>query len=100
MIRLWRNAWTELIPFLDYDIEMRKVFCSTNAIESLNARYRRAVGQKVISRPSRPPQVPAPCDPQPGPGPGLPRPMDDALETRDQRLRHHFGDRWPDAETY
>jgi putative transposase len=43
MIRLWRNAWTEFIPFLDYDIEIRKVICSTNAIESLNARYRRAV---------------------------------------------------------
>src|SRR5215212_7702373 len=43
MIRLWRNAWTEFIPFLDYDLEIRKVICSTNAIESLNARYRRAV---------------------------------------------------------
>jgi putative transposase len=43
MIRLWRNAWTEFIPFLDYDIEIRRVICSTNAIESLNARYRRAV---------------------------------------------------------
>jgi putative transposase len=43
MIRLWRNAWTEFIPFLDYDIEIRTVICSTNAIESLNARYRRAV---------------------------------------------------------
>ena len=43
MIRLWRNAWNEFIPFLDYDTEIRKVICSTNAIESLNARYRRAV---------------------------------------------------------
>jgi putative transposase len=43
MIRLWRNAWSEFIPFLDYDIEIRRVICSTNAIESLNARYRRAV---------------------------------------------------------
>ncbi len=43
IIRLWRNAWTEFIPFLDYDLEIRKVICSTNAIESLNARYRRAV---------------------------------------------------------
>jgi transposase-like protein len=43
MIRLWRNAWTEFIPFLDYDIEIRRMICSTNAIESLNARYRRAV---------------------------------------------------------
>jgi hypothetical protein len=28
---------------LDYDVEIRRVSCSTNAIESLNARYRRAV---------------------------------------------------------
>jgi transposase-like protein len=43
IIRLWRKAWGEFIPFLDYDVEIRKVLCSTNAIESLNARYRRAV---------------------------------------------------------
>jgi transposase-like protein len=41
--RLWRNAWSEFVPFLDYDVEIRKIICSTNAIESLNARYRRAV---------------------------------------------------------
>ena len=41
--KLWENAWSEFIPFLDYDIEIRRVICSTNAIESLNARYRRAV---------------------------------------------------------
>jgi transposase-like protein len=43
MIRLWRNAWEEFIPFLAYDVEIRHMICSTNAIESLNARYRRAV---------------------------------------------------------
>jgi transposase-like protein len=43
IIRLWNNAWEEFIPFLDYDVEIRQVLCSTNAIESLNARYRRAV---------------------------------------------------------
>jgi transposase-like protein len=37
-IRLWRNACEEFIPFLDYDPEIRQVLCSTNAIESLNAR--------------------------------------------------------------
>jgi putative transposase len=26
-----------------YDVEIRKIICTTNAIESLNARYRRAV---------------------------------------------------------
>lgn len=43
MIRLWGNVWTEFVPFLDHDIEIRKVLCSTNAIESLNACFRRAV---------------------------------------------------------
>jgi transposase-like protein len=43
VIRLWDNAWNEFIPFLDYDVEIRRVICSTNAIESLNARYRRAI---------------------------------------------------------
>ena len=43
IIRLWENAWEEFIPFLDYDVEIRTVICSTNAIESLNARYRRAI---------------------------------------------------------
>ena len=43
VIRLWENAWEQFIPFLDYDPEIRTVICSTNAIESLNARYRRAV---------------------------------------------------------
>jgi putative transposase len=38
IIRLWDNAWEQFIPFLDYDLEIRKVLCSTNAIviSSLN----------------------------------------------------------------
>jgi len=43
VVRLWDNAWAEFIPFLDYDVEIRRVLCSTNAIESLNARYRRTI---------------------------------------------------------
>jgi transposase-like protein len=43
VIKLWQNAWTEFVPFLDYNVEIRKIICTTNAIESLNARYRRAV---------------------------------------------------------
>ena len=43
IVRLWDQAWTEFVPFLDYDVEIRQVLCSTNAIESLNARYRRAI---------------------------------------------------------
>ena len=39
---LWRSAWAEFVPFLDYSPEIRRVIYSTNAIESLNARMRKA----------------------------------------------------------
>ena len=38
-----KNAREEFKPFLSYDVEIRTVICSTNAIESLNSRSRRAV---------------------------------------------------------
>ena len=43
VVRLWESDWEEFIPFLDYDVEIRRVICPANAIESLNARYRRAI---------------------------------------------------------
>ncbi|WP_147281206.1 transposase, partial [Gaiella occulta] len=43
IIRLWQNAWAEFAPFLSYSPEIRKVIYSTNAIESMHARFRRAV---------------------------------------------------------
>jgi putative transposase len=44
--RLWENAWAEFVPFLAFDREIRTVICTTNAIESLNSRYRRAVNAR------------------------------------------------------
>lgn len=46
MIRLWENAWSEMTPFLQFDAEIRKIVCTTNAIESINARLRRAVNAR------------------------------------------------------
>jgi putative transposase len=43
IVRLWENAWAEFVPFLNFDPEIRRIICSTNAIESVNARIRRAV---------------------------------------------------------
>jgi transposase-like protein len=43
IIRLWENAWAEFVPFLGFDTEIRTLICTTNAIESLNARFRRSV---------------------------------------------------------
>ena len=39
----WRRAWSEVIPFLDYPPEVRRVIYTTNAIEALNSKIRRAV---------------------------------------------------------
>ena len=43
MIRSWQNSWDEFVPFLEFPAELRRVVYTTNAIESLNARFRRAV---------------------------------------------------------
>jgi putative transposase len=43
IVRLWESSWAEFVPFLEYDVEIRRVICTTNAIESITARYRRAV---------------------------------------------------------
>ena len=43
MIGSWRQAWDEFVPFLEFPPELRRVVYTTNAVESLNARFRRAV---------------------------------------------------------
>jgi len=55
VIKLWSDAWAEFVPFLAFDVEIRKVICSTNAIESVNARIRRAVRARATSRTRKPP---------------------------------------------
>jgi putative transposase len=46
IIKLWENAWSEFVPFLRFDKDIRTVVCTTNAIESINARIRRAVNAR------------------------------------------------------
>jgi putative transposase len=43
IIKLWESAWPEFTPFLAFDREIRTMITTTNAIESLNARFRRSV---------------------------------------------------------
>ena len=40
---LWRGAWEDFVPFLDWEAAIRTPIYTTNAIESVNARLRRAV---------------------------------------------------------
>ncbi|WP_100482499.1 IS256 family transposase [Mycobacteroides abscessus] len=46
IIKLWENAWAEFVPFLAFDTEIRSVICTTNSVESLNSRIRRAVNAR------------------------------------------------------
>ena len=43
MIDTWERAWGEFVPFLEFPTELRTIVYTTNAIESLNARFRKAV---------------------------------------------------------
>jgi putative transposase len=43
MIAAWESRWAEFVPFLAFPIELRTIVYTTNAIESLNARFRKAV---------------------------------------------------------
>ena len=43
IVKLWENSWAEFVPFLAFHPEIRTVIYTTNAIESLNARFRRSV---------------------------------------------------------
>ena len=80
-------------PFLDYDVQIRTVICSTNAIESLNARYRRAAKARghfpteqaalKMSLPGHPSHWTPPPRSRTGT-------MDSALEASPQRVRHHL----------
>jgi len=43
IVKLWEAAWAEFVPFLAFDAEILTVIYTTNAIESVNARIRKAV---------------------------------------------------------
>jgi transposase-like protein len=46
IIGLWERSWAEMVPFLQFHVEIRKIICTTNAIESMNSRYRGAVNAR------------------------------------------------------
>ncbi len=50
IVQLRKSAWAEFVPFIEYDVEIRRVICTTNAIEPINAKYRRAVWPRGTSR--------------------------------------------------
>jgi transposase-like protein len=43
MIAVWERAWDDFVPFLQFPVELRTIVYTTNAIESLNARFRKSI---------------------------------------------------------
>lgn len=43
MVATWERGWDDFVPFLAFPVELRQIVYTTNAIESLNARFRKAV---------------------------------------------------------
>jgi putative transposase len=41
--QIWRRAWSQVIPFFAFPGEVRRIIYTTNAIEALNAKLRRAI---------------------------------------------------------
>lgn len=41
--QMWRRAWQEVIPFFAFPRDVRRIIYTTNAIEALNSKLRRAV---------------------------------------------------------
>lgn len=42
-VKTWRSRWSEIVPFLAYPHDMRRILYTTNAIESVNFQLRKAI---------------------------------------------------------
>ena len=47
-IKEWRNNWANLVPFLQYSMEIRKLIYTTNMIENLNRNVRKFTKNKTM----------------------------------------------------
>jgi putative transposase len=83
MIGSWETAWGEFVPFLEFPVELRRIVYTTNAIESLNARFRRAVRH----RGHFPTEQAALKGPLPGGHAEAPQPREP--DRQDQRVEAH-----------
>jgi transposase-like protein len=91
--RLWEDAWSEFVPFLDYDVEIWRVICSTSAIESLNAPRplpARGPGQGPFPHRAGGPEMPLPGHPDTGPDRQRQGTMGLTVEAGAERLRHQL----------
>ncbi|GAA1704310.1 hypothetical protein GCM10009734_03610 [Nonomuraea bangladeshensis] len=55
IVRVWETIWAEFVPFLAYDVKIRKMTCSTNTIESVTPASERLSEPAATSRTRLPP---------------------------------------------
>lgn len=48
VIRSWRSHWNTLTTFFRYPVEIRKVMYTTNVIESVNSKFRKATDSRRV----------------------------------------------------
>ena len=48
VLKSWRNNWDSLTAFFRYPVEIRKVMYTTNIIESVNSKFRKATGARRL----------------------------------------------------
>lgn len=46
IVKMWETRWNEIVPFLAYPREIRKILYTTNTIESVNSQLRRLLRPK------------------------------------------------------
>jgi transposase-like protein len=81
IVKLWSDAWSEFVPFLSFDVEIRKVVCSTNAIERQRPHPQGRPRPRTLPRRGRRFEVPLDGPDEPGPGGQGPQAVDHALES-------------------
>ena len=91
IIRLWENAWAEFVPFLAFDLgnQDRHLHHERDRVGQRPAPPCRERPRPLPHRAGRP-QVPLPGHSQPGPHRARPPALEQPLERRTERFRHHL----------
>ena len=48
VVKSWRNNWDSLTTFFRYPVEIRKIMYTTNVIESVNSKFRKATSARRL----------------------------------------------------
>jgi len=48
IVKSWRSNWQRIVPFFEYPPEIRRIICTTNAIESVNMSLRKVTKSRGL----------------------------------------------------